>query len=268
VNVLRWYTKAMLTNRSIWSWGVGFMLFWLVIGAFVESQGENLSGSGVTTYTAAWYVVIVLFSMSMFAVAVANSYTYGSAALSYSFRFSKLSPRSFFGSVVGGAAVMGAALSCVMLGCTLVLFGIRFGARLAPTDVPALLAVSVAAGVFYMALATTLMLIVINYLGLKSSSFVAFVPLLFSYAFGLAQVYAQLPAWLLYVSPYNEIESLLYQAFVGQPPRLQIGGTSSEVLAWPYLAVGLVLWTLLLSGSAAWLLGRIKSRQVEEGRQI
>jgi len=268
VNVLRGYTKAMLTNRTIWSWGVGFMLFWLVVGAFIESQGQDLSGSGVVVYTAAWYVVIVLFSLSMFAVAVANSFTYGSAALAYSFRFSKLSPAGFFGSVVGGSAVMGTVLSFVMLGSTVGIFGLRFDYRFVPANVPALVGISVGAGVFYMALATVLMLVVINYLGLKSSAFVGFAPLLLSYAFGLAQVYAQLPAWLLYASPYNEIESLLYQAFVGSPTPLQISGSTSAVLAWPYLAAGLVVWTALLSGIAAGLLRRIRARQIEEGRQI
>jgi hypothetical protein len=268
MNVLWWYTKAMFTNRTIWSWGVAFMLFWLVIGAFIESQGMDLSGSGAVTYTAAWYVVIVLFSLSMFAVAVSNSLTWGSAALSYSFRFSKLSPRSFFGSVVGGSAVMGTVLSFAMLGCTIGIFGVRFGIRFVPADLPALIGTSVGAGVFYMALATTLMLVVINYLGLKSSAFVGFVPLLLSYTFGLAQIYVQLPIWLLYASPYNEIASLLYQAFVGHPTPVQIGGSASPVLSWPYLAGGLVVWTLLLSGTAAWLLGRIKARQIEEGRQI
>ncbi|HTS33855.1 MAG TPA: hypothetical protein VMI55_07985 [Thermoplasmata archaeon] len=268
MNVLKWYAKAMLTNRSIWSWGVGFMLFWLVIGAFVESQGQDLSGSGTVVYTASWFVVIVLFSLSMFAVAVANSLTYGSAALSYSFRFSNLTPRSFFGSVVGGSALVGTVLSFVMLGSTVAVFGAKFDTRFTPANLPALVGTSVGAGVFYMACSMTLMLVVINYLGLKSASFAGFLPLLLSYTFGLGQIYVQLPAWLVYGSPYNDIASLLYQGFTGHPAAIQLAGSGAEVLAWPYLAAGLVVWTLLLSTSAAWLLGRVRVRQIEEGRQI
>ena len=268
MNVAKWYTKAMLSNPSIWFWGVGFMLFWLVIGAFVESQGQDLSGSGLLAYTVSWYVVIVLFSLSMFAVAIANSLTYGSAALAYTFRYSKLTPRGYFGSIVGGSAVVGTVLSFVMLGATMAIFGVRFGTRLVPADLLSLLGTSVGAGVFYMALSTTLMLVVINFLGRKSASFVGFVPLLLSYTFGLAQIYVPLPVWLVYGSPYNDIASLLYQSFTGNPTPVQISGSGSAALSWPFLAVGLILWTLLLSLTAAWLLGRVKARQIEEGRQI
>jgi hypothetical protein len=268
MNVLKWYLKAMLTNHTIWAWGVGFMLFWLVIGAFVESQGQTLDAAGEVTYTASWYVVIVLFSLSMFAVAVANSLTYGSAALSYAFRYSKLTPGSYFGSVVGGSGAVGTVLSFVMLGSTVGIFGAKFGTRFVPADLPALVGISVGAGVFYMALSVTLMLVVINYLGLKSASFVGFVPLLLSYTFGLAQIYVQLPAWLLYGSPYNDISSLLYQGFTGHPAPLQFAGSSGGMLDWPYLVVALVLWTGALSVTAGWLLGRIRARQLEEGRQI
>jgi hypothetical protein len=268
VNLWKWYTKALLTNRFLWSWGIAFMLFWLVIGAFLESQGFDLHGPSTLLYTSSWYAIIVILSLSMLAVAVSSSLTYGSAALSYSFRYTRLTPGGFLFSLVGGSAVLGFFLSFLMLGATVGVFGARFGRLLLPSNVLGLLGVSLLAGVFMMALATVLLLVVINYLGLKSTSFVAFVPLLLSYAFGLGQVYAPLPAWLLYGSPYNDLTSLLYEGYAGRPTPVEISTSSASVLSWPWLVVALLAWTLVLTGVAAFLLPRIRSRQLEEGRQV
>ncbi len=262
------YTKAMLTNRTLWFWAVVFMGFWLAIGAFVESQGLSLVGASLRNYATSWYAVIVLFSLSMLAISIANSMTYGSGALAYSFRFTRLTPESYFGSVVGGSAVLGIVLSFVLIGATTAMFAIRFGSVLLPADVPALLGISLLGGVFYMALSMTLILVVINYLGLKSASFIGFVPLLFSYALGIAQAYVRLPDWLLYGSPFNDIASLLYQGFAGYPSAAVLGEANAAPLDWAPLTAGIVVWTLLLTGTSLLLLRRIRARQLEEGRQI
>ena len=268
MNLWRWYTKAILTNRSLWFWGVAFMLFWIVIGAFFESQGMVLSGSGLLAYAGAWYVIIVLFSLSMLASVIAVSLTYGSSALAYSFRFTALTPNGYFLSIVGGSAVLGLFLTFLMLGGTVGVFGARFDATIVPANIPAIIGVSLLAGVFYMALTTTLMLVVINYLGLKSTSFAGYVPLLFSYAFGLGQIYVRFPSWVLYGSPFNDLTSLLFQGFTGAPTPVRISNATQAVLSWPLLAIGLLAWILVLSVLAALLLRRIRARQLEEGRQI
>jgi hypothetical protein len=264
----RFHVKALLTNRSLWFWGVAFGIFWLVIGAFLESQGVSLTGPALSSYAAAWYVVIVLLSLSMLAGVISVSLTYGSFALAYSFRYTRLTPGGYFLSILTASGLLGFCLSFLMLGGTVGLFGLRFDAVLRPSNWPALVATSLLAGVFYMALATTLMLVVINYLGLKNTGFVNYLPLLFSYAFGLGQVYARLPDALLYASPFNDLTSLLYQGFTGAATPVEISGTYAAVLSWPWLAASLVLWTVALSLLAAFLLRRIRARQLEEGRQV
>lgn len=262
------YSKSLLTNGSLWFWGAAFMLFWIVIGAYVESSGYQLSGPGLSAYAGAWYAVVVLLSLSMLAIAIANSLTYGSAALAYAFRYTTLTPARYLGAVVLASAIFGLILGFVILGGTVAIFGARFHAAIVPSNVPALVAVSLGAGVFYMALATNLMLLVINYLGLRSASMVGYVPLLLSYAFGLGQAFTTLPTWLLYGSPYNAITSLLYQGFTGAPVPVMLGSTGSVTLAGPLLVVGLVAWTVGLAVTATILLRRIRARNLEEGRQI
>jgi hypothetical protein len=267
MNLWRPYTKAMLTNPFLWFWAVAFMAFWVAIGAFVESQGIGPSHATVVAYTTSWYALIVLFSLSMLAVAIANSLTYGSSALAYAFRFTRLTPEGYLGSIVGGSAILGGVLSFALLGVTVGMFGSRFGSVLLPADPLGLLAVALLGGVFFMALSVTLILVVINYLGLRSASFVGFVPLLISFSLGNAQAYVALPRWLLYGSPFNDLASLLYQAYSGTPATVVLG-TASAALDWSGLLLGVLLWTALLTGTSILLLRRIRARQLEEGRQI
>jgi len=266
MNLAPAYSKALLRNETLWFWGGVFMLFWIVIGAFVESQGLSLAGTALRQYAASWYAVVVLLSLSMLAVAIANSLTYGSAALAYAFRYTRLTPNGYLGSVLVASAIMGFFLGFLILGGTVAVFGARFHASLVPSNIAGLVGVALVAGVFFMALAAILMLVVINYVGLRSTSLVGFVPLMLAYAFGLGQVFLPLPAWLLYGSPYNDITSLLYQGFCGA--AAPVSGAGPATLAWPILVAALLAWSVALSAGATFLLRRIRARQVEEGRQV
>lgn len=267
-NLWRWHAKSLLTNSFLWFWGVVFMLFWIVIGAFVESHGQSIQGPGVLMYTAAWYSIIVLLSLSMLSAAIASSLTHSTSALAYAFRFTRIGPSGYLLSLVGGSATIGIALGCVMLGGTIVLFGARFGNIVLPSNLPALVGVCLAAGVFMMLLAVVLILLVVNHFGLRSTSFVGFVPLVLSYGLGLVQIYAAVPAVVVYASPYNDIYSLLFQAFTGAATPVTVSGGGTATLDWPLLLLGLGVWMGILVASAIYLLGHIRPRQVEEGRQV
>ncbi len=267
MNLWRPYAKAMLTNSSLWFWSVAFMVFWLAIGAFLESGGVGPQRSEVVAYATSWYAVIVLIGLSLLAAAIAGSFAYGSASLAYAFRYSRLTPSGYLGSIVGGSAVLGLAISVVLLGATAGLFGARFSTALPPVDPLGLLGVSLVGGVFFMALSATLALVAINYLGLRSSNYVGYVPLLLSFVLGNAQVYVVLPRWFVYGSPFNDLTSLLYQGYAGTPATVQLGGSSLS-LDWIPLLAGLLVWSALLATCTLFLLRRIRVRQLEEGRQV
>ncbi len=262
------YTRSVLRNRSLWFWGVVFMAFWFVLGAYVFSSGLATTPAAMVGYTASWYAVIALFSLTTLSMGIVVSITYGTSALAYGFRFTRLTPTGFVLALIAAAVAMGTLLTLLMTGIVSGLFSAHFGFAIVPANVPAIVGISVLAGAFMMGLATVLVLVVVNYLGLRNISFLEFVPLILSYIFGFAQLFQSLPAWVLYLSPWNDMESLLYQAFSGTAATVVLSNSATPALSWPISTVCLVGWIVLLVGLASALLGRIRAVSFQEGRQI
>jgi hypothetical protein len=267
MNLGRSFAKSLLSNGSLWFWAVAFMAMWLGIGAFLESQGVGPERAAIVAYTTSWYAVIVLIGLSLLAAAIAGSIVYSSSSLAYAFRWTRLTPSGYLGSIVVGSSVLGVVLNVVLLGATAGMFGWRFSTAVLPVDPLGLVGVSLLGGVFYMALAATLSLVVINYLGLRSSNFIGYVPLLLSFVLGNAQLYVALPRALVYASPFNDLLSLLYQGYSGATPTVQLGASSAP-LAWVPLLLGVLLWTGAFAATTLGLLRRIRARHLEEGRQV
>jgi hypothetical protein len=262
------YTRAVLTNPALWFWGVVFMAFWFVLGAYVFSGGLSPGHSAEVAYTSAWFAVIALFSLTTLAMSMASSITYGTSALAFGFRFTRLTPARYTFALIVASAVMAVLLSFIMATAVSGLFSAHFGSMILPVDLPAIVGVAVLSGAFMMGLATTLVLVVVNYLGLRNMNFIEFFPLILAYIFGFTQLFLSVPAWVLYLSPWNDMESLLYQAFSGSPARVVLGTATSPVLSWGVSAGALAAWVAVLVGVASLLLARIHSVSIQEGRQI
>ncbi len=262
------YTRAVLRNPNILLWGIAFMAFWFVLGAYVFSVGLAHTRPSEVGYTSAWFAIIALFSLTIVAMSIASSLTYGTEALAFSFRYTRLTPVSYVASLLVAAAAIGVLLSLVMAGLVSGLFSAHFGTAIGPANLAGLVGVSVLAGAFMMGLGTVLVLVVVNYLTLRSLSFIEFVPLVLSYIFGFAQLYVALPAAALYLSPWNDMESLLFEAYRGAPATATLAVSSSVTLYWPYCVAGLAAWVLVLVAAASLLLGRIRPVSIQEGRQI
>src|SRR5579875_1208235 len=254
--LITYYTKGILTNRNLWFWGVAFMIFWLVLGAYSFAQGLPRQSNILVPYTASWYGTIALYSLSSLAISIAYSIYYASSPLSYA------------GTLVGSSSVLGAILSVIMLVSTYGLFSTRFSLRLTPSNPIEAILISALAGIFMMTLAMFLVLIAVNYVGLQNINLVTFVPLILAYGFGFSQLTTPLPPALLYASPYNAIQSLLFQAYSGLAPPAQLDNASSSLLQWQYLFASLIIWIIMLFLIDSYLLRKIRPRQVEEGRQI
>ncbi len=262
------YARATLTNRSLWFWGVVFMAFWFVLGAYVFSGGLGATRAAETGYTSAWFAVIAVFSLTTLSMGIASSMTYGTSALAFGFRYTRLTPGRYALSLLAAAAVMGLVLGVVMLTLVAGVFSLRFGTALLPADPAAVVGASLLAGAFMMGLATVLVLVVVNHLGLRNLSFVEFLPLVLSYLFGFSQLFLALPAWFLYLCPWNDMESLLYEAYSGSPATQVLTRGGSASLAWPLSVAGLAGWVLVLVGVSTVLLGRIRAVSILEGRQV
>jgi hypothetical protein len=179
--LFKYYTKGILSNRNLWFWGVAFMLFWVVIGAFEFSQGVPDTNGAPDAFTSSWYGIIALFSLSSLAISIAYTIYYASSSLAYSFKYTRLTPVSYIGTLIGSSSILGVMLSAIMLLATYWMFSYRFGIGLVPHNPLGAVAISALGGVFMMSFAMLLVLIVVNFIGLRSMSLVEFVPLLFAF---------------------------------------------------------------------------------------
>ena len=263
----KFFFKTLLTNRSLWGWGVAFMFFWLFMGAYVF--GFNSSSHPIAQYSAAiWYALIALISSSTLATSISYSIYYANSSLAYSFRYTKLSPFSYIGNLMGSTSIISGMLGSLMLIFTFGLFSYKSGYFLAPVSPLYAVGISIIAGAFMFLLATILIIVVNNYLGLRNVSFASFLPMILTYLFGFTQLNVSLPVDLIYVSPFTEISDLLFQAYYGHPASVMLSNPAAQSITPYYLIAGLIVWIAALSSVSVLLVKRIKPRSIEEGRQI
>ncbi|HZW54925.1 MAG TPA: hypothetical protein VFF30_01405 [Nitrososphaerales archaeon] len=269
MSLLKYYTKGILSNRNLWFWGVAFMIFWLFLYAFSFAQGVPKTQPALLEFSAFSYGSIALFSSSSLAISIAYSIYYASSSLVYSFRFTRLNLSSYIATLIGSSSALGIILSAIMIACTyIIIFSLKFGFNLAPANQLGAFGVSALAGVFMMTFALFLVLLVVNYAGLQNISLVTFILLILAFGLGLATVNSPLPTGLLYGSPYNAIQTLLYTTYSGLAAHAQLSDPTSAILQWQYMVASLIAWIVLLLGVDGLLLRRLKPRQAEEGRQI
>jgi|SRR5579884_554246 hypothetical protein len=266
--IFKYLLKSIIRNRSLWGWGVVFMFFWLLLGVFVFSTSVPKQAVAALSYASSYYGTITLFSFSTIAISISYTLYYGSSALAYCFRYTKLTPSGYFLSLLGAASVMATIMSAIMLSATYALFSWKFGVNLYPYQPLASLALSAISGAFMMVLAMALVLVVINYAGVKNITFVGFIPLVMSYIFGFGQLYTTIPEYIEYASPFTAISSLLYASYGGFAiPKVFIN-PSAGTLNPSILLLSLIAWLLVLAVLDTQLLRRIRPRAIEEARQV
>lgn len=265
-SLLKYYTKGIILNKSLWLWGVFFMVFFIFIGAYEFSQSIN-TPDAIKGFTSSWYGTITLFSLSSLAISIAYSIYYSSYSLRFSFRFTKLTPRYYLGSIIASSSLLAIFLSVIMLISTSLIFSSKFHISLIPSNPVGAIIVSGLGGIFMMCLSTMLVLFVTNYLELGNINFVSFIPLILSYGFGFALFASALSPEILYSSPFNDIQLLLFQSFSGSPGVIQVNG-QEITLEWSYLVLSLALWIIALSAIDIILLRSVKTVEIEEARQV
>lgn len=269
MSLFTYFTKSILSNQRLWIAGVAQMFLWLFLIAYVFSGGHvTATEATIIRQTSVWYGYITLAVFAVLAMTLAAAISYATYSLAYSFKFTKLTPVSYISNLIASSSVLGIFLSLIMIVATFVIFSSRFGFSLLPSEPLMAIGISAIAGIFEFSFGAFLVLVIVNYLGLQSQGPLNFFPVMLSILLGLSQAFAALPKLLIYTSPFNEIESLLYQAYSGQAPHLLLSDSTTAVLSWEPLLLGLIAWIALLVSVDAILLKRLKPRQVEEGRQI
>lgn len=263
----KFFFKSIMTNRSLWGWGVGFMMFWLFMGAFVF--GFNSSTHSIALYNAAvWFGLIALISASTLATSISQTIYYANTSLAYSFRYTRLTPRAYIGNLMGSTSIMGGLMGGILMLFTFIFFSDKSGYTLIPASPVYSIIVALASGAFMFLLATVLIIIVNNYLGLRNNSLASFVPSILTYVFGFSQLGLQLPMWLIYASPFTEMADLFFQSYYGHPAFSVMSDITSKMVDPNYLIAGIVIWIVVLSVLVSYLVRRISPRPIEEGRQV
>ena len=244
------------------------MLIWLLLIAFVFSNGYSGTYDEILPLTSVWYGYIALASFSTLSVVLAATILYSNNSLAYCFRFSMLSPKEYLFDLIGACSILGVILSLIHMFATFIIFSYRFGMVLSPVNPIEAIAVSLIAGVFMMNFGVFLALVAINYTGLQSVGVLNFIPIMLTIVLGLSQVFTKLPEILVIFSPFNEIESLLFQGYCGQIPHLQLTDLTTSILQWQLMLLGLILWIGLFVVINSNLLQNLKPRNIEEARPM
>ncbi len=265
--IARYFIKSLLLNKSLLGWGIGFMAFWIFMGAFVFGFNTD-SRSGALAYTSIWFSLIGLISGSVVATSIAHSVYYANSSLSYAFRYTKLKPISYISEMMISASLVTALIGGVVILLSAGMFSAKAGYFLLPTYPEISLVVLLTAGIFIFLLSCVLVLFANNSLGLKSISFIALLPQLLSYLFGFSELGVPLPSYIIYASPFSEIPRLLFQTYYGEASPLGISSMSGPTLNPYLLSAGLLFWIVVLFMLAIYLIRRVRSGSIEEARQI
>jgi hypothetical protein len=265
--IAKFYFKALVSNKSLWGWGVGFMVFWLFMGSYVfgfnmTSKVESLG------YTSVWFSLIGLISGSIIATSVAYSVYYANSSLAYGFRFTKLKPSSYIFNLMGSTSVVAGIMGAIIIMFTIVLFSSRSGYILIPAYPELSILVFLVEGLFMFLLSVVLVISANNYTGLKSISFVVYIPQLLAYLFGFSELGIPLPSAVVYASPFSDIPRLLFETYYGKAAPLNMSNGTGPLLNPVILIASLLVWTALLFVLAMFLVRRIRPRSIEEARQI
>lgn len=169
---------------------------------------------------------------------------------------------------MGSTSIVGGIIGFIIILFTILLFSSKTGYLIIPAYPELSVLVFVVTGMSMFLFSAVLVIFANNYTGLKSISFIVFIPQLLSYLFGFSELGINLPSLIVYASPFSDISRLLFQTYYGKASPLNVSNGTGPALN-PYILVfSLLLWTTFLFVLAMFLVKRIKPRSIEEGRQV
>ena len=268
-------TKRYLTNKSFLFWGLLFMIFWAVIGAFImgSSLHRSLPPEAFQLYTASWFGILALLSFSSMGATAMYSLSYHTGAIPYLRRYSRMRASDYISGIVMAGVVTSVIYGLVLAAVVYGLYSYHFGAQLPPRDLPLIVAASVAAGFFFVSLSAFIKLLQLKYVGLSPASeqAVNFIPLILGYGFGFAGLYMNLGHLAVYASPFVDLEYLLVEGYYGRTLHV------AALVAFPLSTSGqpfsiwlgmlsLAAWAAALFGFSVYLFDMMYFRDIYEAK--
>lgn len=285
MRLLYYIIKRLLTSPAILGWGFAYMIFWILMGAYVFSSGmkpadfynQEIYGQVVNYYTAGYAGVIVLISLGTLSTGITYMLYYQTGGLSHLFRYSKLTPLYYVSSVYIGSIVVSVINGLIMILLTGITFSNRFGLSLYPKNPLLLVAFIILAMVFL-----TSFSMILNIITLKTSrrmrNFIAYIPLIFAFLFGYGYLFLNMNKES-YLSPFTMINTLVMSGYLNRPAPLNYAtlttfnyysGTPPAIInvSIPYAIFSLLIWTIALTIISIVGIRKLYYKPFEEEREI
>ncbi|MEM0355227.1 MAG: hypothetical protein QW716_00970 [Desulfurococcaceae archaeon] len=295
VRIAKFFSKTFIKNPYLWFWSIFFVLFWLIMGAFIFSRGitkENISKQiemeypefkylpenervsiiedvwkrVALSYTGSWLATCIIISFASTVSGVTQGIFYSVLPLRFLTRYSKVNEVTVLLGYIFGLIIVLVFQFIVLLFATIGMYSYRFGLRITPENPLGLLIVTLAISIFKFLFSLILGLTVVILRKPRALTMLSFVPLILSYALSMAQIYVGGKA--INLSPINSSISLLYYYFTNIEPPLNEPLTASltnvekvkPIFAWSIL----LSWIALLSLISLVLMRKQKGISAEE----
>ncbi|AWR93250.1 hypothetical protein [Acidianus brierleyi] len=253
MRLIYYIAKRLLTNPYDLIWAVGFMIFWILMGAYIFSPGiahGEYYNQEVYYYTSGWAGTIILFSLGSLSVGITAMLNYQTGGLSHLFRYSKLTPLYYISSIYIGSIIASLIIGSTMIAFTTVAFSNRFGFIVYPKDILLLIISIILTAIFLTSFSMFLSIITLKTTR-KIREFINMVPLLFSFLFGFGYLYLKLN-YFTYASPFTMVDSLTMSGYLGKPSPLNyasiiLSGQSGSFISIPLAIISSILWTVVLT---------------------
>jgi hypothetical protein len=243
------------------------MIFWEIIGAFIESA--TIPKQAPSYYIASWGGILILMAASSLATGSTIMLSYQTGGLSHLFRFSKLTPKYYLGSIYAGITISTLFIILIIIGTSYLFFGSKFSYAVAfPKNIGVIFITSILTGLFYTALSVNLSVISLK-ITRKLTTAIGFLPLMLSYLFGFAYLYLNLKQVVIGI-PFSDISMLSFYGYTGKNPPLYlgVGDYTSSISTVPLLfpLISLITWIIILTITGMILIRNLYLKQLEEQR--
>ncbi|MBP1357586.1 MAG: hypothetical protein JZD40_03755 [Sulfolobus sp.] len=128
--IIKKFVIGSLKAKALWGWGVLFILFWGVVGAYLEKPNfGNMPSSYIPLaykfYVAAWMGTLIVMNIGTIADGLTNTIYYDSGSLPYLFKYSKLKSSHYMVSMMAGSIVV-----TMIFGAIVTAVGLVFSPRM------------------------------------------------------------------------------------------------------------------------------------------
>lgn len=292
MGLAKYLVKAGLTNRAMLFWGVGFMLLWIFLGAFVYTNDfpklpQPYMDEAVRLYTGDWAAFVIAYEPSGVLIGLLYMLVYQTAGMAYLRRYGRLKPTKFITSYYLGMIAPSLILSLILIILIIVMyyagfnyhgFDIPLSAVLPKNPVlgtAEVIGLSLLTSLFMESILFLLGIVTLN-ISLRHVSRIAFIPYILVFISYFVYLSLKLPNWAIVLDPFMGIIGTIATVYVGLdyvPSQLRAMTSSdyikiSKAMPLAYGVASIIIWTVVFTVLAIPLITSVRYRPPEEIREL